>query len=744
MRFRGLSLVLLCAIYIVVSSLPAAAQDTTARDPHDLAKRLLGVTTPYDIPDPTPVYKPGATLAFWVNKKDHEAPTQITAVLAGASDNIYLWVEQGLTYDAGQMKQMAAGLGQLLAQMLSTGYLGHLQGLDTQLTLPDVDNDPHLYILFVSDLNDGRDSYYNAMNSVPADYTPGKYSNQHEIVFVNISKYPTVEFTNGLYYYLLAQAFYQLIANSHTPDQALWLKQALSIYFANSVQIAPSITDMINAYLQAPETAFTQVAPSTATAALGGQQLFLLYLQQRLGSTVFQSLFRQPGEGLAAIDGLLAQSGLSDPNTGQPLTARDLFADFIVSNVTNLPFGDGRYAYSTQTLPQNTVAQVGSGVRDLSSVNQLVGTNGQLLNQFGAYYLYAGTTKTVNFTLDFRGASTTAHLPLPADTPRFNHFYWSGHGRDRDTTLTRTFDLRGVRKATLTFDTWFDLADEWNYAYVEVSADSGATWKIVPTTNTTSANSNGLAYGVGFTGVSNTQAPRPAPFLGIVFDANGAITQIVPEGPVAKTEIRLGDVIVGHDGKAWTSGEDIFSLLGEHEAGDTIKLYIQRGSQRFDVPIVLGAHPTRKILPQPIWFSQSADLSPFAGQQILLRFEYISLPDQDNSGIVIDNIAIPEINFLDDAEDEQTDWTLDGWQHIDNDLPQRYLVETTLIDPQTSTVHNRQLIGPKDDATAGQWRFSLPANGQFIVSVSGLNDNTIMPAAFQLAIGKDQSQSSGG
>src|SRR5690606_32796006 len=119
---------------------------------------------------------------------------------------------------------------------------------------------------------------------------------------------------------------------------------------------------------------------------------------------------------------------------------------------------------------------------------------------------------------------------LPADDERFNHFYWSGRGRNRDNTLTRRFDLRDVRTATLTFDTWYDLARMWNYAYVEISQDGGQTWTIVPATTTTTANGNGLAYGPGFTGLSDPQGIRPFPYLGLNYDpATGQITTVVDD-----------------------------------------------------------------------------------------------------------------------------------------------------------------------------------------------------------------------
>ena len=42
------------------------------------------------------------------------------------------------------------------------------------------------------------------------------------------------------------------------------------------------------------------------------------------------------------------------------------------------------------------------------------------------------------------------------------------------------------------------------------------------------------------------------------------------------------------------------------------------------------------------WVSEQIDLSPFAGKQILLRFEYVTDGALNKPGFLLDNIAIPD------------------------------------------------------------------------------------------------------
>src|SRR5690606_26591901 len=117
---------------------------------------------------------------------------------------------------------------------------------------------------------------------------------------------------------------------------------------------------------------------------------------------------------------------------------------------------------------------------------------------------------------------------------------------NQDAKMTRTVDLSGVRSATLTFDAWYSLQEGRHYAYVQVSTDGGATWEILPATDTVTTNPYALNYGGGFTGVSSAEAIRPFPYLGATFDTNGmSIMEIAEGGPAASTDLQVGDVVVG-------------------------------------------------------------------------------------------------------------------------------------------------------------------------------------------------------
>ncbi|HEV2011665.1 MAG TPA: hypothetical protein VGS17_11635 [Candidatus Limnocylindria bacterium] len=74
------------------------------------------------------------------------------------------------------------------------------------------------------------------------------------------------------------------------------------------------------------------------------------------------------------------------------------------------------------------------------------------------------------------------------------------------------------------------------------------------------------------------------------------------------------------------------------------------------------------------WVKQTADLGAYAGTKVQLRFEYVTDPAVNLNGFAVDDIAIPEIGFSDDAEAD-AGWTAKGFIRSSNVVKQRYIVQ---------------------------------------------------------------------
>ena len=74
------------------------------------------------------------------------------------------------------------------------------------------------------------------------------------------------------------------------------------------------------------------------------------------------------------------------------------------------------------------------------------------------------------------------------------------------------------------------------------------------------------------------------------------------------------------------------------------------------------------------WLSESIDLDPYTGQEIMLRFQLLTDYNTNRDGVQIDDIAIPEIGFFDGAEDDSGGWVTQGFVRSSNLVPADWIV----------------------------------------------------------------------
>jgi len=77
---------------------------------------------------------------------------------------------------------------------------------------------------------------------------------------------------------------------------------------------------------------------------------------------------------------------------------------------------------------------------------------------------------------------------------------WSGKTDQHNSLLSRELDLSGAATAAVSVNTWWDIEDDWDYGYFEVSTDGEATWTSIPDTNgymvDTDPNDTNIGWGL--------------------------------------------------------------------------------------------------------------------------------------------------------------------------------------------------------------------------------------------------------
>jgi hypothetical protein len=104
------------------------------------------------------------------------------------------------------------------------------------------------------------------------------------------------------------------------------------------------------------------------------------------------------------------------------------------------------------------------------------------------------------------------------------------------------------------------------------------------------------------------------------------------------------------------------------------------------------------------WVEEQVDLSPYAGGEVWLRFDYVTDDSINYPGFLIDDVSIPELNFFDDCDDEGA-WEAEGFVLVGQRVPQRWQVQVIEYPPGGGPARVRRL--DLDDAQSGQMGLEL-------------------------------------
>jgi hypothetical protein len=192
----------------------------------------------------------------------------------------------------------------------------------------------------------------------------------------------------------------------------------------------------------------------------------------RFGPEATQTIVSHPANGFDSIDQVLAELGVTDPSTGEPVSADDVFLDWALAMLLqDTSLADGRYGYTSYThAPEPAFAET---VTDCPVSNQA-----RSVNQYGVDYVQLACSGQYDLTLE--GATLVPILPADAHSGDFA--FWTNRGDTSDMTLTRAFDLTEVAgPAALEYWMWHDLEEDYDYVYLEASQDGGETWTILET-----------------------------------------------------------------------------------------------------------------------------------------------------------------------------------------------------------------------------------------------------------------------
>ena len=439
----------------------------------DLFKLASSLRSKSQTPLPsTPVsdsttYAAGRSDAFWIIDMDKPGKPHVYTQefnLRLVSPRAYWYVDDRLNVSQADLKRAAAVFEEQIYPKITS-----VMGKEWS---PGVDNDVHISI--INGRLRGPAGYYSSGDEHPASVYP--FSNEREAIYMNAG---LLRVGSPNYLATLSHELQHVIHWAADPNDESWVNEGLAEL---ATTIAGYDTPTMNAFLFNPTTSLVHwpLDPLDSMLNYGGASLFFEYLFSRFdGANNFKLLLLQPEDGMAGIDGYLAEIGSNKK-------FRDIFKDWIVANLLDEE-GKSPYGY-----PRQDVAVAVSGKIEHFSKWE------SSIPQYGAEYVEIGLPKKA-VTVRFQGVTETSLLPVELDS---GGCWWGNRGDSISSSLTREVDLSEVASATLKYRIWFEIEKGWDYGYLQVSKDNGQTWDIIAAPGTTDYNPVGHSYGPGYTGDS--------------------------------------------------------------------------------------------------------------------------------------------------------------------------------------------------------------------------------------------------
>ena len=124
------------------------------------------------------------------------------------------------------------------------------------------------------------------------------------------------------------------------------------------------------------------------------------------------------------------------------------------------------------------------------------------------------------------------------------------------------------------------------------------------------------------------------------------------------------------------------------------------------------------------WVQERMDLTPYTGQQILLRFWVVNDPSYNAQGLLLDEIHIPEIGYYDGGETDDVGWQSQGFVRTTGGIPQEWVVR--LVVETESGIEVRRV-----ELDERKWaRLDLAASERGVLVVMGASALTDEPARY--------------
>ena len=357
-------------------------------------------------------------------------------------------------------------------------------------------------VVLVSNVRD--ENYFDPNYPI---YIAGFYSPSYEAYFdrnvMTIDAYDWVNRTgpNGtrpyLYEGVFAHEYQHLLHSDYDSDEENFINEGMSNLAEYLTGYGIAVQGHVDAAAARPENSLTVWGDQGDLEILtdyGQAYLFQYYLLEKYGKPFTQALFHDEGNGISGINSTLAAFNIQK-------SFADIFHDWSVAMLINSKNpGGGLYQfYNVDPKLSYYFAPLNIGT---PAAPNLEAFNTPGAPPWGTDYIWVNGDPKALGKFTFNGI---AYSTFPTGWTSDGAVIWGGAGDLLDNWAI--FETTGG--GTLTFDTYYDTEELWDYGFVQVSTDGGYTWASLANAYTTSdhdpnAHPTVIANLPGLTGWSGT------------------------------------------------------------------------------------------------------------------------------------------------------------------------------------------------------------------------------------------------
>ena len=352
-------------------------------------------------------------------------------------------------------------------------------------------------VVLVSNVRD--DNYYDPTYT---NYIAGFYSPAFEGYFDrNIMSIDSYDWANRvgpdgsrpyLYEGVFAHEYQHLLHDDYDPDEEDWINEGLSMFaeFLTGYVVGDDAYSTYQAYPENSLVVWGDQGGVEIVADYGMVFLYQMYLYERFGQAFIQAEFMNPDNGIASIESTLFAFDLDT-------SFAEIYHDFAVAVLIDSRQAGYRYGFE--------LLDVGIDIGTPASPNpEAFDTPGA--PPWGTDYIWIEGDPADLGRLSFNGVDFAID-----GTP------WSSDGSVLHSGSGDLLDNWAIFEATgggtLSFDTYWDIEDFWDFGFVQVSTDGGYTWTSLSNSYTTSDLPGLTGWSGGWLNVSDDLSAYPGDIL---------------------------------------------------------------------------------------------------------------------------------------------------------------------------------------------------------------------------------------